>query len=115
MPHDPVHLIDESVFLIVCEALPVTRKAAILDAFAADLRHFSAEIHDAGLEADADRASRARHALLGAAANLGALAIVSRLDAMKAPPSAAAGATPPRLEALVEATITRMRTLAARG
>jgi len=115
MRPDTAPLIDESVFLMVCEALPVTRKAAILEAFAADLRHFSHEMGLACDAGDAERTSRARHALLGAAGNLGALAIVSQLNAFKAPRSAGAQSVAPPLEALVEATISRMETLSAPG
>jgi len=115
MRSDTAPLIDESVFRMVCEALPVTRKAAILEAFAADLRHFSCEIREACDAGDAERTSRARHALLGAAGNLGALAIVSQLDAFKSPRSAGAQSASPSLEALVEQTISRMETLSAPG
>lgn len=113
MRPDTAPLIDDSVFLMVCEALPVTRKAAILEAFAADLRHFSREIREASDAGDAERTSRACHALLGAAGNLGALAIVAQLEAFKAPRSASVQSASPHLEALVEATISRMQTLSA--
>ncbi len=101
-------MLDGFVFDSAINALPATRRPALIDQIARDLSALSAALAAASIANDAEGVRRARHSLDGIAGNFGTVALAEWLGASRASPVPAA-ATLPRLEAIVAATIAEAR------
>lgn len=101
-------MLDGAVFDTAIDALPASRRPALIDQIARDLAALTNDLVNAARADDAEAVRRARHSFDGIAGNFGAVALADWLGASRAtaiPPEDSL----PRLEAIVAATVAEAR------
>ena len=104
----PEAMLDEPIFDRAINALPVSRRPALIDQIARDLAALTTDLVKAATSRDAQGVQRARHSFDGIAGNFGAVALADWLGESRTtdiPPASSL----PRLEAIVAATVTEAR------
>lgn len=101
-------MLDGLVFDTAINALPASRRPALIDQIARDLAALTSDLVKAAATGDAEAVRRARHSFDGIAGNFGAIALADWLGASRADPIPPPG-TLPRLEAIVAATVAEAR------
>jgi CheY-like chemotaxis protein/PAS domain-containing protein len=101
-------MLDGAVFDNAINALPVSRRPALIDQIARDLAALTTDLTAAVADDDPEAVRRARHSFDGIAGNFGAVALADWLGASRATAVPLAAALP-RLEAIVAATVGEAR------